>query len=76
MEIECLEVYIMGLMIHNEDGHDFAVAHHARAISMTLSRYVYLVFFELRCKKNLQNSSRIQKISIKFVLVIGVGIFR
>ena len=51
MEIECLEGYIMGLMIHNEDGHDFAVAHHARAISMTLSRYVYLVFFELRCKK-------------------------
>ena len=53
--------------------HNLTVGHAAGTVAMTLSRHLNGMFFNSGAK-NLQNSSRIQKISIKFAVVMGMGV--
>ena len=73
-EIERLEVAVAQDMEQYEDGHHLAVGHEAWAIAATFAGGVQRVFFSSGAKY-LQNSSRIQKISIKFASVMGIDVF-
>lgn len=73
-EIERLEVALAHGMEEYENGHHLAVGHEARAVAAALAAGVQRVFFSSGVKY-LQNSSRIQKISIKFASVMGMDVF-
>ena len=72
-EVERLEVSVAQDMEQYENGHHLAVGHEARAVAATFAADVQRVFFSSGAKY-LQNSSRIQKISIIFAFVMGMGI--
>ena len=55
-------------------GHHFAVGHEARLVVAVFTGGIQCMFFRLRVKY-LQNSSRMQKISINFVSIKGMSIF-
>ncbi|WP_156958366.1 hypothetical protein [Prevotella sp. S7 MS 2] len=40
MKIERFEIYVMRLMIHDEDSHYFTIAHYTRTVSAMLTRLV------------------------------------
>lgn len=57
-----------------EDGPHLSVGHEAWTVAATFAGGIQLVFFSSGAKY-LQNSSRIQKISIKFASVMGLDVF-
>ena len=67
-EVERLEVSVAHGMEEYENGHHLAVGHEARAVAAAFAAGV-------TGAKYLQNSSRIQKISIKFASVMGMDVF-
>ena len=73
-QIEGLEVSEAVSVEQNQNGHDFTVRHTGRTVTVPLARYFNRMFFN-SVVKYLQKSSNIQNISIKFVSVIGVGIY-
>lgn len=72
-EVERLEITVLHCMVEDEDGHNFAVGHAAWPVAAAFIAGVQRVFFNSGVKY-LQNSSRIQKISIIFAFVMGMGI--
>lgn len=57
-----------------EDGHHLSVGHEEWTVAATFAGGIQLVFFSSG-SKYFQNSSRIQKISIKFASVMGMDVF-
>ena len=79
-EVERLEVTVAHGVEEYEDGHHLAVRHAARTVAAAFATGVQRVFVSNVCffssgVKYLQNSSRIQKISIKFASVMGMDVF-
>ena len=74
-EIERLEVAVAHGVEEYEDCHHLAVRHAARTVAAAFATGVQLVFFFSSGAKYLQNSSRIQKFSIKFISVMGTDVF-
>ena len=60
-------------MEQQQYGHYLAVGHAARTVAMALAWDLYSVFFQL-WSKIFAEFVRIQKISIKFAVVMGMGI--
>ena len=80
-KVEWFQVAEMVRMEQQQYGHYLAVGHAARTVAMALARDLWSVFFQLWSKIFAEfffllnnTSSRIQKISIKFAVVMGMGI--
>ena len=72
-EVERLQVAVPHGMEEYQYGHHLAVGHEAWTVETALARGVQRVYFQLGTKY-LQNSSRIQKISIKFASIMGMDV--